>query len=312
MNDTTHCFICKSPTQVERMLDGLDGYTVSCNTCGDYIISRTAASVLESDDYNEVRYKFSGIVRNANEKVVINSENFKHWIEASDFPETPIEKMDKLMEYLQERSRYIGEDVRFNLQNDYPIAFAKNEKELEFLLETLEERGLVKGLGSVTPKRTFRLTGDGWERLSDLKHRRIQQDKVFVAMWFDKTMDEAWEKGFKEAIEHESVASGRLKAVRIDRIPHNDKICNRIEAEIPECGFLVADQTGHRTGVYYEAGIAKGLGMPVIWTCKEEYFKEREKDFDTRQYSTIKWTDPDDLKEQLIYHIKATILFGQE
>ncbi len=34
--------------------------------------------------------------------------------------------------------------------------------------------------------------------------------------------------------------------------------------------FMIADFTGHRGGVYFEAGFAHGLGIPVIWTCRED------------------------------------------
>jgi hypothetical protein len=34
--------------------------------------------------------------------------------------------------------------------------------------------------------------------------------------------------------------------------------------------LLVADFTGQRGGVYWEAGFAQGLGIPVIRTCKSD------------------------------------------
>ena len=57
--------------------------------------------------------------------------------------------------------------------------------------------------------------------------------------------------------------------------------------------MVVADFThgraGARGGVYYEAGLARGLGLPVIWTCREDMFDELH--FDTRQYPHIGWTE---------------------
>ena len=70
---------------------------------------------------------------------------------------------------------------------------------------------------------------------------------------------------------------------------------------------MIAELTGDRPAVHFEAGFAKGLGIDVIWLCKD--FKE-DKDklcFDTRQYNHIFWKDADDLKEQLINRIEATI-----
>ena len=78
----------------------------------------------------------------------------------------------------------------------------------------------------------------------------------------------------------------------------------RLFAEINKSGLLIADFTGHRGGVYFEAGYALGLGIPVIFTCKEGEIELAH--FDTRQYSHIVWKEPEDLRVQLIRRIQAT------
>ena len=37
--------------------------------------------------------------------------------------------------------------------------------------------------------------------------------------------------------------------------------------------------------VYFEVGFTKGLGIPVIWTCREDDFDDLL--FDTKQYNHI-------------------------
>lgn len=96
-----------------------------------------------------------------------------------------------------------------------------------------------------------------------------------------------------------------MDPVRIDRVHHNEKICDKIIAEIRTCQFLVADVTLQRAGVYFEAGFAIGLGRPVIWSCREDDLKNVH--FDTRQYNHIVWKEPTDLRIQLADRIKATI-----
>jgi len=96
-----------------------------------------------------------------------------------------------------------------------------------------------------------------------------------------------------------------MKAVRIDLEPHNDNIVDRIIAEIRTCQFMVADFTGQKAGVYFEAGFAKGLGREVIWTCKEDDFKNVH--FDIAQFSHIIWKNSAELRSRLAYKIKATI-----
>ncbi|MFC1886373.1 hypothetical protein ACFLZM_04890, partial [Thermodesulfobacteriota bacterium] len=67
----------------------------------------------------------------------------------------------------------------------------------------------------------------------------------------------------------------------------NGKIDDEIIAQIRRSRFIVADFTGHRGGVYYEAGFAKGLGLEVIWTCNKNDIDKLH--FDIRQYNCIDW-----------------------
>lgn len=59
--------------------------------------------------------------------------------------------------------------------------------------------------------------------------------------------------------------------------------------------------------MYFEAGFAIGLGIPIIWTAREDEVKGGKIHFDIRQYNCIEWKNPEDLKEKLINRIKAVI-----
>ena len=96
-----------------------------------------------------------------------------------------------------------------------------------------------------------------------------------------------------------------MEPVRLDLVEYNEKICDKIVAEIRTCQFLVADVTRQRQNVYFEAGFAMGLGRPVIWTCKEYDFTNVH--FDTQQENYILWKEPRDLRTKLTDRIKATI-----
>lgn len=96
-----------------------------------------------------------------------------------------------------------------------------------------------------------------------------------------------------------------IKTLHMDLKEHNEKICDTIIAKIRKSRFMVADFTGLRGGVYFEAGYALGLGLPVIWTCKNDHKDELH--FDTRQYNHILWIDESDLYEKLRRRIEATI-----
>jgi nucleoside 2-deoxyribosyltransferase len=123
-------------------------------------------------------------------------------------------------------------------------------------------------------------------------------------MWFDESVKPA------SAAMHKAIAGAGYHPVRLDQVEHNNKIDDEIIATIRRSKFLVADLTGHRGGVYFEAGFALGLGLPVIWLCREDDIQQVH--FDNRQYNFITWrlNELDDLERRLRNRIEATLGHG--
>ena len=67
---------------------------------------------------------------------------------------------------------------------------------------------------------------------------------------------------------------------RVDKILDNRDINEKIIAELREAELVVADFTGQRNGVCFEAGFARGLGREVFWCCRKDDMKNLH--FDTR------------------------------
>ncbi len=120
---------------------------------------------------------------------------------------------------------------------------------------------------------------------------------VFIAMSFSSEMDKVREL-IMRAIEDKG-----YKAIVIDEKEHNEQIVPQIFEEIYKAEFIIADLTGHRNGVYYEAGYAKGLGKQVIFTCKADDFENSH--FDVKQINTIMWKNEWMLEEKLRKRIEA-------
>ncbi len=123
---------------------------------------------------------------------------------------------------------------------------------------------------------------------------------AFIAMWFSGKTNDTYSLGIKPAVDE-----NHYDAIRIDKIEHNDKIDEKILEKIRDSRFLIADYTGHRGGVYFEAGYAKGLGLPVIPICRKG--EESELHFDVKMYNTIIYNDLTELKSRLEERIKETI-----
>lgn len=203
------------------------------------------------------------------------------------------EKITKLLELVASRARP-GNTVQLNAAAEAPLVDAESKTEMMFLLSDLVKREYLREVGGGN----CLIEVKGWEQLQPITGI---PGKCFVAMSFHKDLKDAYEKGIFLAVKKDC----KMDPVRMDLVEHNEKICDRMVAEIRTCQFLVADVTRQRANVYFEGGFAMGLGRPVIWTCSEDDRKEVH--FDTRQYNHIFWKDPKDLRTKLRDRIKATI-----
>ena len=122
----------------------------------------------------------------------------------------------------------------------------------------------------------------------------------FVAMWFDDSMEETYQVGIYSPLKKMG-----YNPIRIDKKAHNERIDRQIFDGIRKSRFVVSDITGHRGGVYYEAGFAAGLGLPVIQTCNESDFSKRH--FDVFTINTIVYKTNEDLAEKLRQRVMETI-----
>ena len=196
-----------------------------------------------------------------------------------------------------------------------------NAEEFIYIIEVYLRK--EKGYLSNSPQR---ITPAGWAYLESLRQANPDSKKAFVAMWFTDEMKEICESYIKKAAEK----AGDYKAEPINDKDYNGDINDAIIGEIRSSKFLIADFTGNRGGVYYEAGFAHGLNIPVIYTCREDWFNQFVKQsinikdlkgkvndnelnvfskihFDIDHHNFIIWKDGDDLYEQLLKRIKATI-----
>ena len=175
--------------------------------------------------------------------------------------------------------------------------------ELVYLLEYLESAGQITITSKNNPELECTVTVDGYRRIAE-QEVNPSSDQVFVAMWFDDSMEEAYEKGICPAIKRTG-----YNPFRIDLKPDVDKIDDEIIGEIRRSRFLIADFTygdkGIRGGVYYEAGFALGLGLEVIRSCRADQIANLH--FDVNHHYHIAWETPEKLREGLERRILALV-----
>lgn len=180
------------------------------------------------------------------------------------------------------------------------VASAGSAEELQWLVnECLRGEGfLSKGVsdGSVV------ISPSGWNEINRLQEINVASGTGFVAMSFLPEFDLLYSEGIEFGVN----AAG-YNAMRVDRTEHNNRIDDEIVANIKQSRFLVADFTLNRGGIYFEAGFAMGLGLPVIWLAREDQLGDVH--FDNRQYNFITWRNGiwNVLRDRLRFRIEATI-----
>jgi len=228
------------------------------------------------------------------------------------YPKNFSQKMDMSLLNLSCLYKEIGQEIDFVNTNmtrndDLRIAlFIDKEKieernrEISSVLSSLAEMGLLVPSDVVkVGKPQYKISATGWLKIQELEAKNKVVSQGFIAMWFDSKMDSVKAK-IISAIQD----SGYAPMIISDK-EHNNQIVPEILYEIRQSVFVIADLTGHRNGVYYEAGYANALGKEVILTCNEEDFEKRH--FDISQQNIIKWKDEDELYEKLLKRIESTV-----
>jgi len=300
------CPVCKLENQkvlYERNYG--DKVTYECSRCGRFTISGTAEAIAESKGKSS---ELSGWLRERNilgvEIPLLTSTFLKEVVET--LPKYgPLEKQNKLLKSIELLTEYPGKEVILMPEHAVSLAWAQNENELKYYLKSLMERGLLEITNPEKrslsdPLYPLVITAEGWEHLENTSSNITDSIQAFVAMSFNEKLRSIYTNAIAPAIE----ATG-YRPYRVDSQPHLERIDAKIISEIKNSRFIVADVTEQKAGVYYEAGFAHGIGIPVIWCVKHDDLKNVH--FDTRQYNHILWETEEELKEKLYDFILATI-----
>ena len=167
-------------------------------------------------------------------------------------PLTVHERADRLLQDVSSGLSDIA-DVFENQQNKSHVEvqrrLAHSEslriQEINYLISYLENRHWIEqdGPGEHRTAR-YRISVAGYARLAEVEEVATDSSRAFVAMWFDESMNEAWEYAIKPGIE-----DAGYEAVRIDKKEHAGKIDDEIIAELRRARFVVADLRKAKPGL---------------------------------------------------------------
>ena len=299
--ETTRCPVCLSDAEVARHPDGRDVVKVNRRYCGDYEVVGSAIPAFENEEGalgpgpekgtgdGLFRLEASAWLRE-HQGIVIGRKDLERFLTLRR--RSVLEIADELLVALGKETSFPGEIIDLNQPVWRTRARVRDRTGVIGISELLEELGYV-----VVGQRTMGEDGydpvhiavGGWRRLDELRAVNPDSPQGFVAMSFHDSMTRIYDEVFMPAIE----TAGYVPH-RVDRREFTGRIDDEIVAQIRRSRFVVADFTGHRGGVYWEAGLAEGLGLPVIFTCRKDDMENLH--FDVRQNNTIVWK-PDRLEQ---------------
>jgi nucleoside 2-deoxyribosyltransferase len=223
-----------------------------------------------------------------------------------DFPKNIIEIQSRSLMLLHKQYPRYGQAIEQLSRFDF---FAQDNEDLVFIMESMGRKNwldikISKALGGeFIISSPSLIAEDGWMEIEKNLDKNYSK-QVFVAMWFDSTMDNAY-----AAIE-KAIDECGLNILRIDRKEHNNEISGEILFEIKKSKIIIADVTGQKNGVYFEAGFAMGHQKTVIWSCRENDLENIH--FDTRQYNHVLWVDEKDLYSKMKNRLLATLAVDEK
>lgn len=309
VQEVAPCSICEREARVSTNFDD-HANTVECERCGQYRISEDARYALATKtEYGFKRKaRLATAVRRATQRgspVEITVALLPLLADSVGLSVDPMEAADDVLLFLEPKTGSFGVHIPFDRDTLYPLFGLTTTESLRNVVDYMQKRGLVELRNQPSPG--LAIQPEGYERLRQLRNTNRASLQAFVAMSFDPVLRPVYDIGISPAI-----LSTGFKPIRVDDVVHNDRIDERIIAELRRSAFVVADFTDARTGVFFEAGFGLGLGLPVIWSCSAANFDALPKHFDTRQFNYIKWETPDDFRVRLKVRILATVSGARE
>ena len=295
--DTDLCEVCAQEEAGYRP-DHFDGVHQRCPRCGEFKLSGTAGSMLRTGIGGAKRARLSGWVReqnNAGSVPMITTNVLENVFKQSNLPIA-----DRAFLLLREAERgltSLGANFKINHPRFIAATYSTAQDEVFYLFRMLKELGYMdaRAMGG-----ECEILPAGYIKLDELRRVSSSSAQGFVAMWFDPSLEAIYNNGFQEG-----VFRAGYNPVRIDRVEHINRIDDEIIRQINASKFLVADFTGHRGGVYFEAGYALGKAIPVFWTCRKTDLGNLH--FDIRQFNCIDWDSSADLANRLATRLEAVL-----
>ncbi|CAH1197579.1 hypothetical protein PAECIP111893_00829 [Paenibacillus plantiphilus] len=191
----------------------------------------------------------------SDERVAFKFEDMEHLANSSAIPSTIEEKSNRLLQYLFIRSKGPQDPIVIHqLSESYNLTYSPNLQELIYIIEKLREEEYIERVGA-----TFKLTEKGWnEAAANAGGKPLQSCVVILAD------DEEWRREWCNKVLPQIEQCG-YKVRLADHSSHEIDDDGLMQL-ISESKLIIADLTGQDREIYFAAGYALGLQIPILCT----------------------------------------------
>ncbi len=300
MPPITDCPVCQDALERVPTLVG-DGYyyPIDCRRCGTYRVPHTVYRALAAEPLEPIQIgTASGYLRSAPD-LLVTSDVVRTLRQLQALPVG--DQADRLLLHLSRKHPQPSAVFRVSLEDPalQATVWANGAPHLRYLLIRYlkaEHGYILIGGGNI------QITPKGWSHVYALRHTSLASAQGFIAMYFSSVLYPLRDRALIPAI-----ADAGYTPFIVNKHPHNQDIMAEIIVGIRRSRSLIADFTGNRQSVYYEAGVALGLGIPIIHTCQTG--RIRRVAFDVNHNNILEWRPEtlDEFRTSLADHIEATI-----
>lgn len=252
-----HCLFCDQivPITPEGDYDRYVG--CSCSPGGFYSLLRDSYEPILSFPHQQKRdmlHVISAYIReltDCDQKVILSASDLDAVVNSPTIPVTIEDKGNRLLQYLYRHSEGPGEPVVIHpLSSSYNLTYSPNLQELVYIIDKLSTEQLLIREGM-----TFKLTEEGWSEAAATAGGKklkpcvvlLPDEEVLRTEWLEKLLPKIEQYGYLP----------RMLAYTSEKYS--------LEL-IADSKLIIADVTGQSPEVYFAAGYALGLNIPVIWT----------------------------------------------
>lgn len=233
----------------------------SCSPSGFYSLQRDSYEPIHSLPHQKKRdmlHLVSAYIReltDCDEKVTLTANDLESIANSPNIPVTIEDKGNRLLQHLYRHSEGPGEPVIIQpLSNSYNLTYSPNLQELVYIIDKLINEQLLIREGM-----TFKLTKKGWsEAVASARGKRIKPCFVLISdvedfrtEWLERIFPKIEQCGYQPRL------------LTLTKTQNSEQYSLEL---IADSKLIIADLTGQSPEVYFAAGYALGLGIPVIWT----------------------------------------------